>query len=173
MNHEPGRRSSTRLLAGVAALAAIDLLTKLWGSRSLVDGGIELPGPVDLRLSHNSGIAFGSFGDLPAPVIILLTAAVSVGLVLAGLRGAVPAWPCAFIAGGALANVIDRIHGGSVVDLLHTGWWPTFNLADVFITVGAGMLVAGLARSPRPSDADADPSASVSTSVGGKKHKHQ
>ncbi len=115
-----GRPRSIRLLAGIAALAAIDLLTKLWASRSLVDVGIELPGPVDLRLSHNSGIAFGAYDDLPAPVIVLLTAAVSIALVIAGVRGAVPPWPCALIAGGVAVAVwapfaarIEREKAGS------------------------------------------------------------
>ena len=152
MNRQPHFRA--RLLTGIAIVASVDLVTKLWASRALGDGGIALAGPVDLRLAHNQGVAFGALGDLPAPITIIVTAAVVIVLVLAGLRGAVPVLPCALIAGGALGNVIDRIHGGSVVDLLHTGWWPTFNLADVFITVGAGMLVAGLARTPRRTDHD-------------------
>ena len=42
--------------------------------------------------------------------------------------------------GGAFANVIDRARDGVVTDYLHTDWWPTFNLADAFISVGAGHL---------------------------------
>ena len=38
--------------------------------------------------------------------------------------------------GGALANVIDRAGDGEVTDFLHTGWWPTFNLADTFLIIG-------------------------------------
>ena len=38
--------------------------------------------------------------------------------------------------GGALANVIDRAGDGEVTDFLHTGWWPTFNIADIYITTG-------------------------------------
>ena len=38
--------------------------------------------------------------------------------------------------GGALANVIDRAGDGEVTDFLHTGWWPTFNLADTFLVTG-------------------------------------
>ncbi|MEU0566043.1 signal peptidase II [Nonomuraea sp. NPDC005983] len=38
---------------------------------------------------------------------------------------------------------------GIVTDYLHTGWWPTFNLADVFITAGAAALIlAGLRPQP-------------------------
>ena len=38
--------------------------------------------------------------------------------------------------GGAVANVVDRARDGVVTDYLHTGWWPTFNLADTFLVTG-------------------------------------
>ena len=40
------------------------------------------------------------------------------------------------VIGGAVANVIDRARDGVVTDYLHTGWWPTFNLADTFLVTG-------------------------------------
>jgi len=52
----------------------------------------------------------------------------------------------AFILGGALGNLYDRIVYGHVVDFLDfhvAGWhWPAFNIADAAITVGAGILIA-------------------------------
>jgi signal peptidase II len=51
----------------------------------------------------------------------------------------------ALIFGGALSNLFDRIRFGRVVDFLDVYWrsyhWPTFNLADSAIVVGAGLLV--------------------------------
>lgn len=41
-----------------------------------------------------------------------------------------------FIVAGALSNIIDRFLHGYVVDYLKFGFWPTFNLADVFIVLG-------------------------------------
>jgi signal peptidase II len=38
---------------------------------------------------------------------------------------------------GAFGNLIDRIFRKGVVDFISIGWWPTFNLADSFITIGA------------------------------------
>ena len=58
----------------------------------------------------------------------------------------------ALTAGGALGNVIDRIQGGSVVDMLHTGWWPTFNLADVFICIGVAVLALSAVRNKNEDD---------------------
>lgn len=137
------------LVAGVIAVASIDLGTKVWASRALRSEGKALPGPVDLRLSHNRGVAFGALEGLPVGAMIVITLAVTIVVLAAGLKGAIPQLPTAFIAGGALGNAIDRIEGGSVVDLLHTGWWPTFNVADVFITVGVA-LVALAALRPSP-----------------------
>jgi signal peptidase II len=57
-----------------------------------------------------------------------------------------------FLLGGAIGNFIDRIHLGEVVDFLQFGiaskklFWPTFNIADVSVCIGAGMLIVYLFR---------------------------
>jgi signal peptidase II len=43
--------------------------------------------------------------------------------------------------GGAIGNIIDRFHYGSVVDFIDLHWWPVFNVADSCITVGVALLV--------------------------------
>lgn len=47
----------------------------------------------------------------------------------------------AFILGGAIANLIDRYNHGCVIDFINLGFFPVFNLADIFITVGAIMII--------------------------------
>ena len=54
--------------------------------------------------------------------------------------------PFSLIIGGALGNVTDRILLGSVVDFIHVHYqdtfsWPVFNVADILITVGVGLLL--------------------------------
>ena len=50
-----------------------------------------------------------------------------------------------FITGGAIGNLIDRVFSGYVVDFIDLYvtiyHWPTFNIADAFITIGASVLV--------------------------------
>ena len=47
----------------------------------------------------------------------------------------------ALIFGGAVANLIDRLSYGFVIDFISVGFWPAFNVADSAITIGALMLV--------------------------------
>ena len=44
--------------------------------------------------------------------------------------------------------VADRSQAGTVVDMLYTGWWPTFNVADIAIVCGAFALAATAWRAP-------------------------
>jgi signal peptidase II len=54
-------------------------------------------------------------------------------------------WALALILGGAVGNVIDRVLHGHVVDFIqvhYAGWYfPSFNVADSAITIGAGLLI--------------------------------
>ena len=152
------RRHSRRVLVTTAAVAiTVDLATKAWATTALSDRGIDLPGPLDLRLAYNRGVAFGVFDGAPPVLMIALTGALTVLLGLTAWRGVFPAVPAGLMLGGAVANLLDRLIGGSVIDVLHTGWWPTFNVADSFITVGAGLLA--LFSLPAEDDEQVDPAA--------------
>lgn len=63
------------------------------------------------------------------------------------------AWSLALILGGALGNVLDRLLHGYVVDFiqLHAGGWyfPSFNVADSAISVGAVLLIVDEIRRVR------------------------
>lgn len=58
------------------------------------------------------------------------------------------------LLGGALGNFIDRLDGRGVVDYLHTGWFPTFNLADAFVTIGVALLILGSYQGSRGEERD-------------------
>lgn len=106
-------------------------------------------------LNYNSGVAFGLSGDLPAWLVLGGTGLVALLLVGYAWRAApaistVGRVGLAGILAGAIANIVDRAADGAVTDYLFTTWWPTFNLADTFITLGAALLVIATLREPPP-----------------------
>lgn len=151
------RRSRTLLLAGAAALATVDLILKAVTSARLTDGTTVDLGPLTLQLHHNTGVAFSLGAALPSWVIIAATGAIIAGLTWY-LLIAVPTLTrltrvgATLLLGGAIGNFLDRLDGDGVVDYLHTGWFPTFNLADVFVTTGVVALLVGTMVPPRTED---------------------
>jgi len=107
----------------------------------------------NLRLGYNTGISFGMFADQIegyATSFALFKMLVTAGLIVWALRtaSALERWGLALIAGGAAGNILDRYRQGGVTDFLDffwNGWhYPTFNLADVAITVGAGLMLLAI-----------------------------
>ena len=127
-----------------AAVVAVDQLTKEWALRSLADGPVDLFWTLRLKLSINSGAAFG-IGRGLGPVLVVAAIGVTVVLVLlarsASLRP-VGVVAMGLVLGGALGNLGDRLFRdqGGVVDFVDLQWWPVFNVADAAISVGAVLL---------------------------------
>lgn len=58
------------------------------------------------------------------------------------------------VLGGAIGNLVDRVRLGYVVDFIHMHWrhrshWPTYNVADIAITVGIGLMLLEYILEPR------------------------
>ena len=134
----------TVLLVAAATVAA-DLLTKWWASSALADGPVDL-GWITLRLAENPGIAFSLGADAPSWMVATVTIAATVFIAVMVLRGVLrPAVAGGLLLGGGLGNLVDRLAGGTVTDFLDLGWFPSFNVADVALNVGVGLvLVVGL-----------------------------
>jgi signal peptidase II len=138
------------LIIGVVSLAAgVDLAVKAIVSTQLASGKVIDWGLVSIQLVYNPGVAFSLGSTLPAWVVSALTgtiiAALGWYLITRSQRlSAVSSTGGSLLLGGALGNFIDRLDGRGVVDYLHTGWFATFNLADVFVTVGVAMLALGM-----------------------------
>lgn len=154
--------SRARWLVAVAALvlAAVDLVAKAAALQRLTGGRSVDLGMVELRLAFNSGAAFSLGAGLPSWVVVAVVSCITAGVAVFAWRAAETA-PRLMLLGlsailaGAVANLVDRGRDGVVTDYLHTGWWPTFNLADVFITVGAGLVLVASLRSTAPPQGEA------------------
>jgi signal peptidase II len=143
--------------AGLAAVAAAavagDQLTKhVVTSRLALDQSTHVVGPLSIHRVENSGIAFGLFTSATIAVIALTAVAVIWMLVYFARAGARhPVIPAALglLIGGSLSNLVDRVRLGHVTDFIDFGWWPAFNLADSFIVIGVGILLAAMLSSDR------------------------
>ena len=147
----PRTSTAAKVLTIAAVAAVLDWLVKALATVTLDDDPVEVGSLVTLRLSHNPGVAFGMGDWVAGPVLIAMTAVVTFVLGVAAVRGALgPWWAAGLVLGGAFANLVDRVIGGTVVDFVDLEWWPSFNLADVWLTVGCVILVLLSLRSPAP-----------------------
>ncbi|MHC4711801.1 MAG: signal peptidase II [Planctomycetota bacterium] len=149
----PERSPSKGVFWATAAVAlAADQATK-WAIFVILDRTASpeitiIPGFFYLKAAANTGVVWGLFSAWPAVVAAVSVVAAGV-VVLFFHRYAGPsrlealAWGA--ILGGAFGNLIDRLFYGFVRDFLDfriAGWsWPTFNIADACITIGAVYLL--------------------------------
>lgn len=142
-----------RLLWIAAIVIVIDQLTKHFVDRimALYDSIPVIPYFNLVRL-HNTGAAFSMLNTAPAAMFIVLSTAVSIGI-LWWLRSnrhgqLLNALAFVFVLGGALGNAIDRAARGYVLDFIqfYVGDWhfAAFNVADMAITLGAGLMIVDL-----------------------------
>jgi len=134
---------------GVGFALSLDLVTKQIAERELVLGEMHKVLPfLYLQRTANSGVAFGLLGG-KGPVIIaanVLAMLVVLGYVYIERRPLLGGISGGLIVGGSLGNLVQRIAGdGHVTDFLKFPHWPNYNLADVFIFVGIGLIFLGLA----------------------------
>ena len=149
INESNVRRANRRQLMQAATLAAIvigiDRALKLL-TPALLDRGAAWPSEDwPLRFVHvvNTGAAFGTLKGQTA----LLTVVSAAGIVLftyllvRSQTGAAHRLGVALGLGGAIANFIDRVSSGEVIDSIKVNYWPAFNLADVALTLGIGLML--------------------------------
>jgi signal peptidase II len=145
------------VIGAIAAIVAIDQLTKIWAVAALSDGPTRLIGEtVELELTRNGGGAFSRFQGMTS---VLAIAAIFVTFVLArvlrGMTDRVLVVALTLVLGGALGNLVDRFVRapgflrGHVIDFVSVGWWPVFNVADSCITIGAVLLIVRSLRASR------------------------
>ncbi|MGK0359404.1 MAG: signal peptidase II [Bradymonadia bacterium] len=163
-------RRFSAFAAGLTMLAFSDQWTKwfavrrLWPGHMPVDGDNLTSPPyaifdwLSMRLAGNKGAANSLFATLPdgwrIPSLVGFTLiALAVLIVLFSRTTArLDAIALTCIAGGAVGNLCDRVRLGYVVDFIswRMGAWtlPTFNLADVAICAGVGLLFVAGIRQP-------------------------
>ncbi len=148
-------------------LYMVDQSSKAWAVRELRFGQDRtiINGFLDLVYAENPGIAFGQFqegGSFGRWFFVVLATAAAVAVFYYFLRtprnddrvlGA-----CALLLAGILGNLTDRARLGYVIDFIamHAGsyHWPTFNVADASISIGALLLAFDMVFSGRKTKPD-------------------
>jgi signal peptidase II len=156
-------RSSTRIgwragyLLAAFGIYMVDQVTKAWAVRALRFGDDRtiINGFLDLVYTQNQGIAFGQLqegGSFGRWFFVILAIVAAMAVLYYFLRtprnddrmlGA-----CALLLAGISGNLTDRARLGYVIDFIsvHAGsyHWPTFNVADASICLGALLLAYDL-----------------------------
>jgi signal peptidase II len=132
-----------------AGVLVVDQLTKHWAVTGLgTDRVIDVIWTLRFNLTFNSGMAF-SRGTGLGPLIAVVATGVIVWLLLS-LRtesSRLSSIGMGLVIGGAAGNLADRLFRGeawlrgAVVDFIDFQWFPIFNIADIGVDVGAGLLI--------------------------------
>lgn len=156
----------------VIGTVLLDQLTKYWVLQSLVPiGEFKLwPDVLHFTYVENRGAAFGMLADHRWVFMVISTAAILalvVYMCIARPKSRFEIVSLAFIAGGGIGNMIDRIFRGFVVDFIDVTCinFYVFNVADSFVCIGCGMMLLHLvlaevgeqkAKKAAPADAPTD-----------------
>lgn len=146
--------SPTACKAWFAAIAVVglaaDQITKYLAEDRLADGGrVDLVGDLlGLRLVHNPGAAFSTgTGFTEVFAVLAVVATVVVAWFARRLGDRLWSLGLGFIMAGVVGNLTDRVFRdpgpmrGHVVDFLELPNWPIFNLADVWLNIGVGLVI--------------------------------
>ena len=140
-----------KLLLAIIVIITIFLLDqytkKFFNSKLQFQVPTEVTSNFDLYLTYNFGVAFSFLSDNETWQKVLLLFLIPILILflcfylLLNINSYKNIISLSFILGGAIGNYFDRISYGYVVDFIslhaHDFYWPTINIADSFISIGA------------------------------------
>jgi len=136
----------------VAALVVLDQLSKFWTVSNMeLHEQIRVIPFFSLFFTYNEGVAFSLLSEFGAWPLIIMTIAIIIFVLWICKNTESNRWLSllgyAFVLAGAFGNLIDRVRLGKVIDMIlfhidSIGFrFAVFNLADVFITIGAMAII--------------------------------
>lgn len=137
---------------------ASDQLSKYWILRIVnLDERepIQITPFMDLAMAWNTGVSYGLLSTHMQGLLVALSVAIALMLVFWLRKATKPLAAASYgmLIGGALGNALDRLLHGAVADfvLLHWGTytWYVFNVADIAIVAGVGVLLYDAVRDGR------------------------
>ena len=107
----------------------------------------------DITHIHNFGVSFGLFsGTIPSLVLIVIGLFVTafVSYLYLNSSDTLERWGLFIIICGAIGNIVDRFINGYVIDFLYLHinqyYWPAFNFADIYISIGIIMIIVNMVK---------------------------
>ncbi len=132
------------VIVGVIILDRI-VKTAVANSMSVGDSIAVLGDFFHITYIHNTGAAFSMLANHPILLSIVPAVIIFIGIIIicAGVKKYKPIflWSLALMCGGGLGNLTDRVAYGYVNDMFDFGWFPVFNVADIAVCVGCGLLM--------------------------------
>ena len=132
------------VIVGVIILDRI-VKTAVANSMSVGDSIAVLGDFFHITYIHNTGAAFSMLANHPMLLSIVPAIIILIGIVIicAGTNKYKPIflWALSLMCGGGLGNLTDRVAYGYVNDMFDFGWFPVFNVADIAVCVGCGLLM--------------------------------
>ena len=133
-----------------AAVLAADRITKILAADLPPEGIPLIPGVIALRYTQNTGAAFSMLSGYPWLLgLVSLIVIVGAFLVLRGrkIRPLIMTG-LMMMLGGAVGNMLDRFITGYVPDMIEPLFvqFAVFNVADMFLCIGCGLVALGLLR---------------------------
>ena len=171
------------LLVIAIVSAALDLLIKSFFNYLPPAPKTSLiPGVIEISPQLNTGIIWGLFSDTNVILLVaipLLAIPMIIAVFLLTQKAAIKTNPsgkldwliiCALglILGGAIGNIYDRIFYHGVRDFIHYYYlidWPTFNIADAYISAGAVLMIISLFRKEKESIITDKPAVESATDI--------
>lgn len=143
------RKNQQLILTGLL-LFVIDRVTKIISLRLPTEGVFYQGELIGFKLLLNKGIAFG----LPIPTILSIVATLAIIFALVHLaykKGAINNLHSKLGIGlvilGAISNLLDKIKYQAIIDFITIKFLPIFNLADLYIIIGAWLFIISLKKS--------------------------
>ncbi len=107
----------------------------------------------DITHIHNFGVSFGLFaGTIPALVLVIIGLFVTAFVLYLYINSSelLERWGLFIIICGAIGNIVDRFINGYVIDFLYLHinqyYWPAFNFADIYISIGIIMIIVNMVK---------------------------
>jgi signal peptidase II len=154
------RRSRFFWLLVATVVIVLDQITKYFANTMLdYASPVEIFPVLNIALHYNPGAAFSFLSDaggwqrwLFSVIALAVSAYICVWLMRLRREQWLLSLALALVLGGALGNLWDRLYLGHVIDFISVHWgdsyFPTFNIADAGISVGACLLLLDMVVNP-------------------------